>query len=316
MALNVKTLLLMLLSVSLGLIFIVSGATKLMSMELFEYQFVEIGVAGWKTAPYFARFLIGLEFFIGILLVLNIAVKKFSAPLAIGILLFFSVYLIYFLIVYGNKGDCGCFGQALKMSPLAGLIKNIALLIVAFILLWQYDTTFWKKKITRILTPILAIISMCCAFFIYPINVFAHYQFDNNKTDYKVALDLMYDSTQTYKPTQELRNGKHIVAFFSLTCPHCKMAAKKLKIIHHRHPELPLYIALNGEPKDTAVFFNETEVQQIPHNLFLGPQSWLMVAGIQLPVIMYLENGIVKKKVNGINLDEDDALNWSQQTIR
>ena len=61
------------LSLGLGLIFIYSGYTKLYPViETFEFTFIDIGVANWYTAPLIARLLIGLEFFIGLLLILKI----------------------------------------------------------------------------------------------------------------------------------------------------------------------------------------------------------------------------------------------------
>lgn len=279
-------------------------------MELFEYQLVDLGVASWKLAPYMARLMLGLEFFIGALFILNISIKRFTNPLAIALLLFFSVYLIYILLTKGNTGDCGCFGTVLKMPPLVGLLKNIGLIGVALFLQRLYGVDLWPKKIRWLVIPILAIASLLCSFLIYPANAFAHYKFDNDKVGYKLPLDLMYDSVQEFKPIQELRNGKHIIAFLSLQCPHCRVAAKKIKIMQKRNPQFPFYLVLNGTPNDTTIFFEDTETQMLPHHLFLGPDKWMQIAGIQLPIIMYVNNSVVEKKVNGVNLDEADVIKW------
>ena len=53
----------------MGLVFIYSGYTKLYPIEPFEFTFVDLGIAGWKSAPFIARFMIGLEFLIGFLLI-------------------------------------------------------------------------------------------------------------------------------------------------------------------------------------------------------------------------------------------------------
>ncbi len=57
------------LSSIMGLVFLYSAYTKLYPIEPFEYTFVDLGIGGWKMAPFIARFMIGLEFFIGILLI-------------------------------------------------------------------------------------------------------------------------------------------------------------------------------------------------------------------------------------------------------
>src|SRR5258708_3348656 len=104
-----KKLIFIVLSMLMGAIFIFSGYTKLYPIEPFEYTFVDMGVAGWKLAPFIARFFIGLEFFIGILFFCNIKIRT-TAKISIAVLVFFSLYLIGLIFLTGNKGNCGCFG--------------------------------------------------------------------------------------------------------------------------------------------------------------------------------------------------------------
>ena len=101
----------------MGAIFIFSGYTKLYPIEPFEFTFVDLGF-NWQIAPFVARLMIAIEFLIGILLVLNVNLRKFSYKLGIGILVFFCVYLILLMAILGNKGNCGCFGTYLQMTPL------------------------------------------------------------------------------------------------------------------------------------------------------------------------------------------------------
>ena len=73
-----------LLSSAMGLLFIYSGWAKLEPIEPFEFTFVDLGVSGWRTAPFVARFMIGLEFFIGFLLIFGIFIKRFTINLTVG----------------------------------------------------------------------------------------------------------------------------------------------------------------------------------------------------------------------------------------
>jgi len=141
-----KKILSILLSISIGLLFIFSAITKLIPMEPFEYQFVDIGVASWKTAPYIARIFIGIEFFIGFLLILNIALKKFTLKVSIAFLVFLTGYLIYKIIIDGNAGSCGCFGEALPMSPLEGIIKNVILIVCCIVCYFAIEKEFLVRK--------------------------------------------------------------------------------------------------------------------------------------------------------------------------
>ena len=308
-----KRILGILLSISLGLIFIISAITKMIPMEPFEYQFVDIGVATWKTAPYIARIFIGIEFFIGFLLILNIALKKFTLKVSIAFLVFLTGYLIYKIIIDGNAGSCGCFGEALPMSPLEGIIKNIVLIACCIVCYFAIEKEFWSTKAKKVMTPLLFITAMCLGFFVYPIDIVFTSTLDTSKVNYKVPLELMYQETQKEKPSINLLKGKHIIAFLSLSCPHCKIAAKKLHVIHKKNPTLPIYIALNGDIEKKEPFLENTQIADIPHNLFLGPKDWISVAGINLPIIMYVQDGIVIKKFNGSQIEQADMEKWMQQ---
>lgn len=305
-----KKAIVLLLSASVGFLFIISSITKIYPMEPFEFQFVDIGIANWKTAPYLARVFISLEFFLGILLVLNIAIRKFTIKFAIALLSVFSFYLLYKIISVGNTGNCGCFGEYFKMSPLEGIIKNIVLIISCVLCYLLSDFSIWKNQHLKFVVPLLLLISLCIGFFLYPINIQYSSSIDTARVNYKVPLDLMYSATQKERPNIELRKGKHIVAFLSLTCSHCRVAAQKLAIIHKRNPALPIYFALNGNKKKLPTFFDETHSKAIPHNLFLGPENWIKVAGVSLPIVMYLENSIVVKKCILPEIDQEDMEVW------
>ncbi|HEX7415479.1 MAG TPA: MauE/DoxX family redox-associated membrane protein, partial [Bacteroidia bacterium] len=75
----------------MGGVFIFSAYTKLYPIEPFEYTFVDLGISNWQMAPFIARLLIAFEFLIGVLLVLNIALKRFTYKLGIITLLVFCV---------------------------------------------------------------------------------------------------------------------------------------------------------------------------------------------------------------------------------
>jgi hypothetical protein len=308
-----KKIITILLSISIGLVFIMSAATKIYPMEPFEYQFVDIGVASWKTAPYMARFFIGLEFFLGMLLILNISLRKFTLKFAVALLVFFCIYLTYKIIVEGNTGNCGCFGEAVKMTPLQGILKNVALIATCIVCYLSTEKDFWNLKWKKIITPVLFIASMCLGFFVYPLNATFSSTMDKENINYKVPLELMYRKDQQETPAIDLRKGKHIIAFLSLTCPHCKIAAQKIYIMHKKNPDIPFYLALNGDKELLTEFFDETHAESIPHNLFLGAKNWIQIAGISLPIIMYVDNSVVRKKCNGLELDQEDMEKWLQQ---
>lgn len=65
MKITVQTLLLFIF----GVLFIVSGASKLFPVEFFELELVEKGVSSWNIAPFIARIAIAFEIALGLLLI-------------------------------------------------------------------------------------------------------------------------------------------------------------------------------------------------------------------------------------------------------
>lgn len=300
-----------LISIALGLVFIYSGYTKLLPLiEPFEFTFVDIGIANWYTAPLIARLLTGFEFFIGLLLLANYNLKKFTLPLTIGVLSFFILYLFIQIIVSGNTGNCGCFGEHHRMTPLQGIIKNV--IMIAGAVMAGFLSAGWKVKHNTLLLSLVGVTVVTAPFIINPID----YAYTSNNLDekinYPLELNLLYhpeDSAKVEVPKVELRKGKQVIAFLSLTCSHCRVAAKKFKIIKKNNPELPIYFVLNGNQKNYNAFIEDTKADNIPYSYCLG-KTFVQLASAQLPRIYYLDNGVVVKKVDYYELNQYAIEEW------
>lgn len=306
-----KRLLFIIISFSLGFIFIYSAYAKLYPViETFEFTFVDLGIGDWYTAPILARLIIGMEFFAGILLIANYQLKKFTLPLTFAILGFFIIYLCIQLVTTGNSGNCGCFGEHFKMTPLQALIKNLVMIVAA---LWVYiNWQGWKTGYSRLLLSLFASTAMVLPFLINPID----YAYTSNnleeKVNYPLELALLFqpeDSSKVQIPGVELRSGKHVVAFLSLTCQHCRVAAKKFRIIKKKNRALPIYFVLNGDRAMYKSFIEETGADNIPFSFCLG-KSFVQLASTQLPRIYYLDNSLVVKKVDYFELNQYAIENW------
>lgn len=308
---NFKKILAAKIAIALGLVFIYSGYTKLLPViETFEFTFVDIKIANWYTAPLLARLLIGLEFFIGFLLIINYNLKKFTLPLTVALLLFFIVYLIGLLIFSGNSVNCGCFGEHHRMTPVQGILKNVIMIVGALIVYFFYEG--WKLKMNRLFLSFIGLSVCITPFIINPID----YAYTSNNLDekinYPLELNLLYEPEDTSKveiPKIELRKGKQVLAFLSLTCSHCRIAAKKFRLIKKNNPSIPIYFILNGEKKNYASFIADTKADNIPSSYCLG-KTFIQLASAQLPRIYYLDNGIVTKKVDYFELNQYQIEDW------
>lgn len=300
-----------LLSVCLGLVFLYSGYSKLLPLiETFEFTFVDIGIGNWYTAPVIARLLIGLEIFIGVLLIACYNLKKFTLPLTFGLLLFFIAYLTVSIVMSGNSGNCGCFGEHLRMTPLQAIVKNVVMIALGLLIYLLFEG--WKIKYNKLLLSLIAVTAIAVPFILNPVD----YSYTSNnleeKINYPLELDLLYhpeDSVKVEIPKTDLRKGKQVLAFISLTCQHCRVAAKKFRLIKKNNPELPIYFVLNGDTANYKAFIEDTKADNIPGSYCLG-KTFIQLASTQLPRIYYLDNSVVVKKVDYFELNQYSIENW------
>lgn len=134
--------------VVLGVLFIVSGFVKAIDPMGFSYKIEEylgmFQLSDWGILSVsFAILLCAAEMALGLLLLLRLW-RRATVVVAFLFILGFTIltYLIY-TDPYGGINECGCFGEALHLSNGATFAKNIVLLAVAGLHLWNI---FRQKK--------------------------------------------------------------------------------------------------------------------------------------------------------------------------
>jgi hypothetical protein len=293
-------------SMLLGIIFLFSAYVKIYPIELFEFSFIEINLASWASAPYIARVFISLEFFIGILLLLNInGGNKLLAKLTLGLLIILTFYLILIIIDQGNNGNCGCFGTFIKMTPLESIVKNLILISLTIVLFLTPSKLNISSEKYIILSAAIAAIS--APFILNPVSEV--HPPSVNDINYELRLDELYQRKMDI-PHYDLRKGKRVIAFMSLTCPHCKIGAQKLNIIHNQHPELPIYFILNGEKSELNEFLQETKTKSIKYSFMSAKEGFIVNSGLSLPAILWVNNNKVENKTKYTQLNEKDLMKW------
>jgi hypothetical protein len=276
----------------------------------FEYTIAEYAHLPWLMAAIAARFFIGLEAGLGALLVFNIYGKhKWIIKTAISLLLLFSVYLVYLWITAGNKINCGCFGDTIWMNPSTSLLKNI--LMIAILLLIYKNYSGIRFKWAKILSPIILII-----FVILPYILFAIPDQQPTwlrKDKFKLSLTSLYNPQSANPvPAIDLQKGKYILGFFSLSCPHCRMAAHKMHIMKEKNPALPFYFVVAGKDKYIKPFWDETKAIDIPHTK-LDADSFTNLVGYSWPVIYWLNNDSVEAQTNYVQLNQGEIEKWLEK---
>jgi len=175
-----------------GIIFVFSGLVKGVDPLGTAYKFHDYFIAyGTEWANPIAIVLsIGLsalEFLLGFALILNVRMKQISWALLI-LMIFFTV-LTFFDAIYAPVDDCGCFGDAIKLSNWNTFYKNLVLLaLVAFIFKTRKRVlSYWPGR-TQWAILLFGLLGFVW-FSIYNLNHLPVWDFRN----YKVGNDLTPD---------------------------------------------------------------------------------------------------------------------------
>jgi hypothetical protein len=300
------------LSVLMGLLFIYSGWSKLYPIEPFEYTFVDIGLSNWFLSPFIARFLIGLEFFIGLMLIFNLYLSRFTIKLTIATLVVFTIYLLIMIIKEGNNGNCGCFGNEIAMTPLQAIIKNVIMLAVCFFI-YKFHEGFSFGKLSLWTSVVFLLTALVMPHVLNYVDMsYSEAYLNRPEYNFKLELDTLYRNARKNQPPRTLSQGKHVISFMSLSCPHCRMAAKKIRIMHEKNPDISFYFVLNGEDEKLKWFYEDTKTEDIPYCM-LGARPFVFLAGTALPAIYLVNNSVVEHSLSYLNLDQTEIERWMEK---
>lgn len=122
-----------------GILFIISGLIKLNDPVGFSYKLAEYFSEPVFNMPFFepysltiALILVILEVVLGVMLLIGHNSKFTILNLLIMIVLF--TFLTFYSAYYNVVKDCGCFGDALKLTPWQSFTKDVVLLFFILIL--------------------------------------------------------------------------------------------------------------------------------------------------------------------------------------
>lgn len=161
----------------LAILFLFSGYVKGVdymgsAIKIEEYLYAFNLDSLTPAAPFFAIAICALEFLIGVLLLIKLKPKV--TYLASLLFMGFFLLLTAYIATTNPVNDCGCFGDAIKLSNKATFIKNIIFFIAALYLYLvgrnNEENTKLKgnKKIAFRLSIILSIITPLYSYFFVP----------------------------------------------------------------------------------------------------------------------------------------------------
>lgn len=187
-----KKILVQIARIFVGLLFIISGLIKLndpvgMSYKLVEY-FSEPVLNLPFLSPYalaFSLLVVIAETVLGVFLLIGFQ-KKFTLWSLMGLIVFFT-FLTFYAAYFNKVTDCGCFGDALKLTPWQSFSKDVILLIL--ITLIALNHTYIKPVFSSSIQKIVAFTSLFLSCFMgywvlnhLPLKDFRAYKVGTNIT--------------------------------------------------------------------------------------------------------------------------------------
>ncbi|MGB5315280.1 MAG: BT_3928 family protein [Robiginitalea sp.] len=124
-----------------GVLFILSGLIKLNDPLGFSFKLEEYFSPAVLDLPFLepyalaiALFVVILEVILGITLLLGYQIRLTLWTL-LGTIVFFT-FLTFYSAYFNKVTDCGCFGDAVKLTPWESFSKDLILLVLILILIW------------------------------------------------------------------------------------------------------------------------------------------------------------------------------------
>lgn len=150
-----------------GIFFIISGFIKLSDPLGFSYKLKEYfseGVLNLEFIQPYALLIsvivVIVEVLLGVMLIIGYK-RKLTLFSLLGMIVFFT-FLTFYSAYFNKVTDCGCFGDAMKMTPWTSFWKDIILLFLIIILFVgkRFITPFFSKFTNVLITFIVLIASM------------------------------------------------------------------------------------------------------------------------------------------------------------
>ncbi|RYZ79697.1 MAG: DoxX family protein [Proteobacteria bacterium] len=173
-----------------GILFMISGLIKLNDPIGFSFKLEEYFSEPVLNLPFLvplalalAVFLVIAEVVLGVMLLLGYK-PKFTIWSLLLMIVFFT-FLTFYSAYFNKVTDCGCFGDALKLTPWQSFTKDVVLLF--FIVIIFINQRFIRPVFSKNLRNGLVLVSVIlCVFMAYwvlnhlPLKDFRAYKVGNN----------------------------------------------------------------------------------------------------------------------------------------
>ncbi|MDD3321310.1 MAG: DoxX family protein [Paludibacter sp.] len=285
----------------LGIVFIASGITKLLSIDDFQVFIYSMNIINLNLSMILTRIIIGVELSIGLLYLIRIYPKSISY-ITLGLMIIFTIFTIY-LEISGSTEDCHCFGNILKFSNTTTILKNI---IIIFMVI--YSLIYSKPKKIKYNIYILVcslILGFGASIVVRPPNLMFTKEIHADNYYYKPSMD-------KFIANNSLTNRKLIICFLSPKCKYCQLTAKRISIISEKtnNSDNILYVFWKTD-NDTVDFFKETKTRTF-ESQNMNVIEFLKLTNGTMPLIILYNKGAIEKAFRYKDFDESQVIKFLQ----
>ena len=304
-----------------GTLFIFSGFVKLVDPIGSQYKFEEYfseGVLNLEfLIPYalpFAIFLIIAEIVLGVALLVGWRAKLTVNSLKIMILFF--LFLTWYSAYYNKVTDCGCFGDAIKLTPWETFTKDVILTILIFFI--GAKIRFIKPVLPKANPGLIVIVSLIISSFItyyvlnhLPIIDFRAYAIGKNipegmeyKNDGKIPPihDFMLEDSQNDLAPQIVKMDKVMLIIMSSLDKSDSEAFPEIKI--KADEALQKGYKVYGVSASFSDIIQMTKNEyQLPFEILFCDETTLKTMIRSNPGIIILNKGTIVEKKNWRDID-------------
>ena len=158
-----------------GILFIISGFIKLNDPVGFSFKLEEYFSQGVLDLPFLTPyalvisiFVVVVEVMVGVMLILGYK-RKITVWTLLAMIVFFT-FLTFYSAYFNKVTDCGCFGDAIKLTPWESFTKDVVLLILILIIYAgrEYITPLVKPQIVKY--SLIASLLACLGYVYYVLN--------------------------------------------------------------------------------------------------------------------------------------------------
>ncbi len=158
-----------------GILFIISGFIKLNDPVGFSFKLEEYFSQGVLDLPFLTPFALAIsilvvivEVMVGVMLILGYK-RKITVWTLIAMIVFFT-FLTFYSAYFNKVTDCGCFGDAIKLTPWESFTKDVVLLVLILIIYFgrKYITPLVNSKV--LMTALTVSFFACVGYVYYVLN--------------------------------------------------------------------------------------------------------------------------------------------------